>query len=210
MVGVAQPNRERPVNLLQKHNSDQLMRQSHGPERNHLFCRGPRFRGKAVGSPDEEGESLRAGVAVLHDQVREPSAGQGRAALVEGDPDRAFALEREPVPFLAPPRLVVAGAPFRKLDHSRTRKPKSRGEIGGALPISLGEIALRAGFQPADGANDELQCLGLDGVPSGAEALRSFGRTVLTPHLLEIVEGPDVRSEDMDDEIARIDQDPIA
>ena len=35
-------------------------------------------------------------------------------------------------------------------------------------------------------------------------------RPVSPPHLFDVVEGPGLRAEDMDDDIARIDQDPIA
>src|SRR5690606_270925 len=69
-----------------------------------------------------------------------------------------------------------------------------------------GDLALRAGFEPADGRDGNVHLT--------AERKRSdrdrSGRVLSEPHLLDIVEGTGFRMEDVDDDVAGVDQHPIA
>ena len=79
-----------------------------------------------------------------------------------------------------------------------------RAGLLGALAVALGELALRPVLQPADRGDDE---------PHGRPAAVSSssgcaGRT--RPHLFEIVEGAHLRPEHVNDDVAGVDQHPVA
>jgi hypothetical protein len=208
MIRVAQPDGQRPINLLQKHYSDELMRQSHGPERYRPARRPHILAREAVRTADKEGEDFCSAGAMLPEKLREFRTGQARAALIERDAQSPFAFRGKAFPFLAPARGPVPRAAFGNLDHARARKSELWSQFARALEIALGQLPLGACFQAPDGADDELQ-RGIR-AGSGASAFRGLGGAILPPHLLEVVEGADFRPEDMNHEITGIDQHPIA
>src|SRR5262249_42189701 len=75
---------------------------------------------------------------------------------------------------------------------------------------------LGTGLQPANGEDMKLHTLSLSASPAAmsSRALSSSNRdalvgSVIGPELFEIVEAPDFRPEDVDDDVAGIDQHPI-
>ena len=122
MVRVTQPNGQRPINLLQKHYSDELMRQSDGPEGYSLAGDPENFARKAVGAADQKGKRLCSRAALAREKIREFDTGQAFAALIEGDAESALAFRDESFAFLAPARRLIARAAFGDLDHLWSRE----------------------------------------------------------------------------------------
>jgi len=208
MIRVPQTNRQPPIDLLQKHYSDELMRQSNGPEGNYFAGSCQNFARKSVGTADQKSERLCSCGALAREKVREFDTVQASAAFIERDAQSALAFRDERFALLTPARRLIARAAFGNFDHVRPRQSQFRSQFAGALAVALGQKLLGPCFQAPDHADEDLQRCVRAG--SGASTFRGFGWTILAPNLLEVVEGADFRPEDMNHEIASIDEHPIA
>lgn len=208
MIRVAQSNGQPPINLLQQHYPDELMRQSDGPEGYSLAGAPQKLARKAIGAADQEGKRLCSRGASAREKICEFDTVQTLAALVERDAESALAFRDESFAFLAPACRLIARAAFGNLDHIRSRESQFWSQFGRAFEVALGQLPLRPGFQAPNGTDEELQrCIR---ARSGASAFRGFGGTILPPDFLEVVEGADFRPEDVNHEIASINEHPIA
>ena len=106
--------------------------------------------------------------------------------------------------FLAAAFRRALGAAFREFGDAREFEPDSRPALGEAVEIAVGKFLLGAGLHPAHGIDRNLHPLSACGSVN-----RLFLEVGRLPHLLDVVELPDFRTEDMDDDIARIDQHPV-
>ncbi len=225
MVGVAAEDGDGPIELFQQHDSHQLVGPGRGAERH----RGGRLLAQAgrepVGGSDDE-----------HDRgsiLRPPSlqlAGEGRAghvlsALVHddghgalgndiGDGDRFF----EPAP------LGIARAALSDLDDVEGVQAGSAAGIGGAFAEAFHKLALGTLLQPANGDDHDPHARRYARRRSRSSPVsrpeKSRDRSELArppslrprrrPHLLEIVEGADFGAEHVDDDVAGVDQYPVA
>ena len=225
-------NGYRPINLLQQHDSHQLVRPSQLPERQPQLGPVAQPVGKAVRPANEEGGGGR------------PPSCQRRSRPANARwQDSPRADRAPPSPRLAAPRLASAfdssvirvaasrlrlsrirpcrpgecpsGVPHRlRAWHSA---PRGRAQVpasGGRLPRPIG-----ASSCPESNAANSFRSLGAKGefgdrargIDSQLVAVSSpacWARR--RPHPLQIVEGAHFRPEDVDDHVARIDQHPVA
>src|SRR5579883_1849968 len=78
------------------------------------------------------------------------------AAFVERDKHGVFRdCGRDRRGLLRDARSCVAGAAFRNFVNLEAAKAELAADVLEALAVALGELALRSGFQPADGYDDE-------------------------------------------------------
>ncbi len=102
--------------------------------------------------------------------------------------------------------LGIVGAAFADLDDVDVGQPDAAAGVGRALAVALGELALGTLLQAADGGDHD---------PHRAPPLALSSPAVsrlrpARPHLFEIVEGAHFRPEDVDDDVAGVDQHPVA
>ena len=196
MIGVAGEDLLRPVELFQQHAAAQQMRPGHRAQGQHLI--GPVDDGgpEPLGAANREGEGGDAGIAPFPEPVGEIAARPLPAAGVEGNEAGGGGQRGEDQLGLAPLQFGRREtALFFQFDDRR-----ARGDPRGIVCLQLIE---RAAAKPADGKDMDAD---------GRDLLhRHVGlRQAGAPHLFEIVVGPDLRPEDVDDHVAGIDQHPIA
>lgn len=198
VIGMTREDRRRPVELLGQQDPDQPVRPS-------LQSQGDAVRGgvpqgaEAAGAADEETGGPGALVPEPCEKIGKGLAGQGLAGRVEGDPMRA---RRDGG--LQDFQFLRAGS-ARHLAQAEGLQAEPCGERGEARGIVLVKDPLgRPFFQTSDGEDADIQRSG-----SGGDRL-AFARHIRGPELLELVELAHLRTEDVDDGIARVDQHPIA
>ena len=97
-----------------------------------------------------------------------------------------------------------AGARFVDLAHFEAGEADFPSAGDAALGVTRDQFALRAGFQPPDAGEQQFH-------RRRKSSLGPFlGRAVDAPHFFEIVEGPHFRAKQMDDDVACVDQHPVA
>ena len=189
------------------------------PKASARAARSSERRPRPSGPPMTRRQSLGAAVAPAREPSAKAAAVEALAALVEGDERRRPAATWRGAPPLPRPcgrRRCRRG--FRGIRGARRSGRGGLPAVVGAVDIAVEELALGPGLQPADGGRSRSSsrrplCRPRRRRPRsrGADPLsRRPGRVVGEPHLLDVVEGADFRPEDVDDDVAGIDQHPIA
>lgn len=201
MIGVTGENRERPIDLLGRHDAHQLVRPGHGTEREDEIGFGAEVGIESVGTADDETDLRHALIAVATELGGKLRSRKTFAALVAGDaPARRAEHRANRFCFLALSILWTARAALlylAVLDIEPDSAPCRRG----AFEIALDQLPFRAGLGSSD--RDEKK------THRGSARVPLAG-PISAPHLLEVVELAHLGTEQMHDHVAGIDQNPVA
>jgi hypothetical protein len=205
MIGVAGKDGRGAIELLGKHYAAKLMRPDHGAEADDEVGGGAQGGIVAIGSADDQRKAAPVLVAKASQNCSELVGREILAPLVEGDQHAALGqLRPEPGGLVMTPGFGRAGAPFSDFDDAAEVKAERRAAFAESLQIALRKVLLGAGLHPAYGQNSDLHS-----GASGGSVNRLFLEVGSLPHLFDVVEFPDFGTEDMDDDVAGIDQDPV-
>jgi len=200
MIGMPGEDRHRPIDLLGRHASGELVRPGHGAEGEHGISFRKEIRIEPVRPADDKGQERHALIAAAGEIGGEFGARDVPAGFVTGDDSRRGAKQAaDCLGFFALAVLRTACPALLDLalfDGGETQAAPGR---RGAVEIALRQVALRAGLCPSD--RDEKKTHSAD---------VALARPISAPHLFEIVELPHFGTEQMDDDIAGVHQHPIA
>ena len=174
---------------------------------------GAHLLAQPVGSADEDAGGLGAAVPRLGERSGERRAGERLAALVERNDELGLAhqLQQRGAFLLAAPRGLV-GAALADLMPGDRSEPQPLGQRREAVAVLLEQRALGPVLEAADRGNDQphqprdrcryrvASCASADGVA------RPLGR----PHLFQVVEFAHLGPEHVHDDVADVDQHPVA
>jgi len=200
VIRVAGEDLLRAIKLLNEHAPDEKMRPGHGAERELQGRLLAHRRGQAVGAADEEGDIADAIAPPALKPLGERVAGQDGAVFVERDDHRARRHRGEQ-------ECAFALFQFRRRELSPLLHLADRERPSEALGIVSNEVGMRSRLEAADRHHVEAH---------GRRPGRGLGRhrgdfaEARAPHLFQVVEGAGFRAEEVDDDVARVDQDPIA
>src|SRR3954469_1065258 len=156
MIGVARKDADGAVDLLQQHDAHELVRPGDGAEREPHVCLIAETRGKTVVAADDEHGGRAAIVAPTAEPRRQRRAVEALAALVENKGD---GLVRNDIGqrgrFFGHPLADLLGPAFADFHDIHVAKADAPPGLLGALAIALGELALGAVLDPADGGNHQ-------------------------------------------------------
>ena len=127
MIRMAQADGQRPINLLQQHYSDELMRQSHGPKRYRPGHRSHILAREAVRPADEESQPFAP-------EVRCFPRSSANSTLVRLAPRSSSAMRKAPSLFAARLSLPPAGAWTRRGRGFRQSRSRSGRKIRAFAP----------------------------------------------------------------------------
>ena len=177
------------------------MRPSHSSERKRECVTGPPIRVKPVRPADDYRRMRDASVAYPGQASRKLCASHCLTLFIQNNTGRqrrdreSDRLRLGRAPFLRPAGPQLVDLPdFDAID------PDTAPHSGEPLHIALNQFVLRPRFETPDGNQHDTHRL--------TDAL--FARPVAAPHFFKIIELPHLRSKNMNDHIAGIDQDPIA
>ena len=203
VIRVADKNRRSTIQLFGYKHPHQLMRQSHRPKGNDLVSPLEQCRRKAIRTANGAKSSTTTLITPTPDQ-RSKCFAIDRVALFVKSNQTVFAdFASNSGSFFSLAVVCPRCAALCNLKTVKTAEPKRAARLSGALEITISKEALRPILQAAD--SNQSHPHGSAG--SGADAL---GRTVTTPHLFKIVELAHLRPEDMQNDVARIDEHPVA
>ena len=151
-----------------------------------------------VWTADQQSKVGRAAIGMFADRFGKITARNRLAGLIEKDdryPFRQFL--QHPLRFVDLPLTGLPCPAFWQLKNLRPRQANRTSSLCETFPVPRGKLGFRSAFYLANGADDQPQS-GLFAIGDGV------------PHFLQTVEITHFRSEDMDDDIASIDQHPVA
>ncbi len=157
-------NSDRAVNLLQEHDAGQPVRPRHAAEGQPVTGRGLEIGSKPVGAADEEGERRRAGVAPAPEEGGKLIAGDVLAAAVERDRQGIVGHSgTQPHGLVGHAELGRRGPWFGDFRNRDAGYAGAASEGPGTFEVSVRQLALRSGLEPADGAHLDAHRLGEGG-----------------------------------------------
>src|SRR6185437_8174097 len=143
MIGVSRQDRCSPIELLQKHHTNHLMRPGRGPEGDRDLCLAAQIRRKSVRDADNENSVGDALVPPLAEPAGKRGAVDVLAALVETHKHGVFRdCGRYRGTFFGDSRGRVARAAFGNLMNVEAAKAELAAGIVEAPGIALGQLAL--------------------------------------------------------------------
>src|SRR6185295_2388476 len=180
-----------------------------------------RLRSVSIRAANEKRQVSATGIARLRGPLGEGFARKGFSAFVEHDPHRCAGGSLQQARGLV--GLARFGASRSAFAQFRNRQwAKTETAPGGvkALLIALAQLTLGI-LEPADGGNDkahapfsrrERGCRTSRTVPSRTALVggRRLARPVRRPHLLEVIKLTDLVAEHVHDDVAGVEQDPVA
>jgi hypothetical protein len=196
------------IDLLKQERTRQEMRPGDPAECNETICARAHHFGVPIRPTDQEGGRRDPAIAPTGEVGGKGFARDELAALVERDqlrPTRHGLEER--LGLQAPPLLRTDAPTLHNLQEINGPQCDRPARLAGAIEIVAGKISFRSPSAAADGDAKDPQRPTSLGSWSADEPLT---RAVRRPHLLEVVELPDLGPEDMDDHIAGVDQHPVA
>ena len=189
----------------------------HPPEGQSQGRAGARGLTKTIRTTNHEADTRHTRIAPFPKGSGKTGTVERGAGFIESDePERIGALREDGGSLLGLAIKVAPRLTFSQLDETRRLEPDGTPAPFQPFGIARDKLALRPGLQPADRDDVELHAASFR---LGARAHRArlglffryaFAGPPHAPELFEIVEAPDFRPEKMDDDIASIDQDPIA
>jgi hypothetical protein len=205
-----------PVKLFQQHHASHLVWPSRRAECDRQLGVISQFGRKSVRAADDENSIHNRLVAPAPEMAGKYNAVDILATLVEQDHEGSWGNCRgDSRRFLGAARRSISRAAFGYFMDLKWPKAELATDFVEPLPIAFRKLPLRTLLQPADGDHDKAHerkttmrsrrfVVGL--VP--LDRLR--GRRALEPQSLEIVELAHLGSEHVQDDIAGIDQHPVA
>lgn len=182
------------VELLRQHRPDQKVRPGGGPERQQEVGGSAGQIRQAVGAADDEGD-IAALIAPLAKPLGEIDAAQIAPALIQDDARGAVRQAR-----FDPPPFVVGVPALAAVDFDQV------GLRADPRQITIDQLRFRLAPGPADGDDGRPRLFGLRKV----RRRRRSRRRLQAPHALQLVEGAHFGPEDVSDDIAGVDQHPVA
>jgi hypothetical protein len=181
------------------------MGQCHRPESDQAICTLAQTFVEPVGAADSKGERRCTASAQFGYVARKLFAGEVRAVFIQRPKRAAFGKQRGDAQRLV--NLAIIGAAraafgnFASVDWTEPSRAARRAD---ALAVASHKLPFRAGFQPADAENLKAHDL------SNASDDAPLTRTIDAPHLFEIVELANLGTEDVDNDVVGVDEDPVA
>ena len=203
MIRVTGDDCQCPIKLFGHEGPHDLMRHGQGTEGDDQLGVLEDLGIEPVRAADDAGKTSHAVVPPLPDTPGERVARGALAPLVEDDEGRISGAIRYGGGLFGAPVILATRPALGKLDDVQSRKSEITPEALDALPIALDKLPLRAAFQTAHGQQAQPQRR----QPSSADVVL---RTVGAPHLLEVVETTHLGTENVDQDVACIDQHPVA
>jgi len=203
VIRVARKNRHCPVDLFRHGDLRQAVRP--GQKSKAQRDRGQRKKNwiEPIGTANDQSGMRGGAIAGIGEQRGKASARHLFAVLIERDD---LAVRGQPRPdracLFSFTLLRGAGAAFGDVTKLDRWKPQGPTAGGPELKIAVKNFPLGAALWPPDTNQNQAH--------EGALAGAAFARPVSAPHFLQIIELPNFGPENVDDDIARIDQNPIA
>jgi hypothetical protein len=196
MIGVPAEDRERPIDLLGRHDVHQLVRPGHGAESKDEIGFGAKVGIESIRTPDDYADERYALITTVGEVGGKFSSRKIFAALVAGDaPPRRAEQRANRFCFLA---LSVSRATRSALFDLAVLdvEPKPASRRHGALEITRDQLPFRAGLGTSDREEKKTQ---------GNSARVPSAGSISAPHLLEIVKLAHFGTEQMHEHVAGID-----
>lgn len=199
MIGVPGQNRQGPVDLFQHKHPDELMRYGQGTKAKRKVRLAAQGFVKPVRAPDHEADASCSGVACSAKRGGKGVTGQAPAAFVQHDGLALWPPCADGSGFVSLAVFRAAGPAFGHFDQVRAGKPQTAGAVADPSGVAFAQGTFRTILETANGQQAKAHW----------SAGGQLGRAVNAPHLLEIVEGAHFGTEDVNDDIAAIDQHPV-
>src|SRR5450755_3909625 len=156
MIGVPGQDGGGPVKLLQKHDTNHLMRPSRGPERDSEAFLAAQIGRKSVRAANDENGAGDRLVAPAAKSIRKVLTCDILTVLVKRD-KHGFLRDcrRNRRALFREPRRCVTRATLGDLMNLDAAKAKLAADLVATLPVAIGQFSLGALLQPADSNDDE-------------------------------------------------------